>query len=61
MLFRAEELRVRRPDLGWARLLSSLEVEMVPGDHHSCITRHVAVLGSRLEARLQRARSVTTA
>jgi amino acid adenylation domain-containing protein len=53
-LFRAEELRVRQPDLGWARLLSDLEVEVIPGDHHTCVTRHVAAFASRLEARLQR-------
>ena len=54
-LFRAEELRAPRPDLGWAPLLPRLEIEVVPGDHHTCVTRHVAAFASRLEARLQRA------
>jgi amino acid adenylation domain-containing protein len=59
VLFRAEALRVRRPDLGWTPLLSRFEVEMVPGDHHTWVTRHVAAFASRLEARLQRAPSAT--
>jgi len=54
-LFRARELPAARPDLGWAPLLPGLEIEVVPGDHHSCVTRHVAAFASRLEARLQRA------
>jgi amino acid adenylation domain-containing protein len=53
-LFRAAELRARRPDLGWSPLLPRLEIEVVPGDHHSCVTRHVGAFASRLEARLQR-------
>ena len=54
-LFRAEQFPERRPDLGWARLLPRLELDVIPGDHHSCITRHVATLGARLEAVLHRA------
>jgi thioesterase domain-containing protein/acyl carrier protein len=53
-LFRAEECPARRPDLGWSRLLPRLEVGVVPGDHHTCITRHVATLGARLEDVLRR-------
>lgn len=53
-LFRAAELRASRPDLGWSPLLPRLEIEVVPGDHHSCVTRHVGAFASRLEARLQR-------
>jgi thioesterase domain-containing protein/acyl carrier protein len=53
-LFRAAELRATRPDLGWARLLPGLEIEVVPGDHHTCVTRHVGVFAQRLEARLRR-------
>ena len=55
-LFRAEELPAASPDLGWRMLLPQLEVEVVPGDHHTCVTRHVGAFASRLEARLQRAR-----
>ena len=53
-LFRAAELRASRPDLGWAPLLPGLEIEVVPGDHHTCVTRHVRVFARRLEARLRR-------
>jgi thioesterase domain-containing protein/acyl carrier protein len=53
-LFRAAELRATRPDLGWAPLLPGLEIEVVPGDHHTCVTRHVGVFAERLEARLRR-------
>ena len=54
-LFRAEEFPADRPDLGWARLLPHLEVGVIPGDHHTCITRHVAAFGARLEDVLHRA------
>ncbi|HZP38450.1 MAG TPA: AMP-binding protein [Methylomirabilota bacterium] len=53
-LFRAAELRATRPDLGWAPLLPKLEIEVVPGDHHTCVTRHVATFARRLEERLRR-------
>ena len=53
-LFRAAELRATRPDLGWASLLPGLEIEVVPGDHHTCVTRHVGTFAQRLEARLRR-------
>ena len=43
-LFRAEKLPAERPDLGWADLLPHLQIEVVPGDHHTCITRHVSAL-----------------
>ncbi len=54
-LFRAEELPARRPDLGWSSLLPRLEVVVVPGDHHTCITRHVAAFGARLDDVLRHA------
>src|SRR4029079_17637838 len=38
-LLRAAVLRATRPDLGWASLLPGLEIEVVPGDHHTCVTR----------------------
>jgi len=52
-LFRAEEQPTVRPDLGWSALLPQLEIEVVPGDHHTCVTRHVKAFASRLGARLQ--------
>lgn len=54
-LFRAEQFPAHRSDLGWASLLPRLEVGVIPGDHHTCITRHVAALGARLEDVLHRA------
>jgi amino acid adenylation domain-containing protein len=55
VLFRAEQLPAYRPDLGWSRLLSRLEVAVIPGDHHTCITRHVGAFGARLNEILRRA------
>jgi thioesterase domain-containing protein/acyl carrier protein len=55
ILFRAEQLPAYRPDLGWSRLLPRLEVAVIPGDHHTCITRHVADFGARLNEILRRA------
>jgi thioesterase domain-containing protein len=54
-LFRAEAFPAREPDLGWSALLPRLEVLVVPGDHHTCITRHVAAFAARLEEVLKRA------
>ena len=53
-LLRAEELPATRPDLGWTDLFPRLEIEVVPGDHLTCVTRHVGEFGERLEALLQR-------
>jgi amino acid adenylation domain-containing protein len=39
----------RRPDLGWRAIAPGLEIVEVPGDHVTCITRHVAVLAARLD------------
>lgn len=58
-LFRAEQFPADRPDLGWAKLLPRLEVGVIPGDHHTCITRHVAALGARLEEVLHRVDGVS--
>jgi thioesterase domain-containing protein len=54
-LFRAEELPARNPDLGWSSLLPRLEIVVVPGDHYTCITRHVAAFGARLDDVLRNA------
>ena len=55
VLFRAEQLAAYRPDLGWSKLLRRLEVAVIPGDHHTCITRHVAAFGACLNEILRRA------
>jgi amino acid adenylation domain-containing protein len=54
VLFLAEEFPAYRPDLGWSRLLPQLEVVIIPGDHHSCVTRHVGVFGAQVEEVLRR-------
>jgi amino acid adenylation domain-containing protein len=54
-LFRAEEFPARHPDLGWSKLLPQLEIVVVPGDHYTCITRHVAEFAARLDDVLRRA------
>jgi thioesterase domain-containing protein len=56
-LFRAEAFPAREPDLGWSALLPRLDVIIVPGDHHTCITRHVAVFAKRLDEVLRGAES----
>jgi amino acid adenylation domain-containing protein len=49
VLLRAESEPARRPDLGWRRLLPHVEVDVIPGEHLTCITRHVAAFAARLE------------
>jgi amino acid adenylation domain-containing protein len=55
VLFRAEQFPAPRPDLGWTSVLPQLEVVVIPGDHLTCITRHVATFGAHLNAILRRA------
>jgi thioesterase domain-containing protein len=55
VLFRAELYPAQRPDLGWSQHLPRLEVVVVPGDHHSCITRHVAAFAARMNEALSEA------
>ena len=50
VLFLAEELPASRTDFGWSRrLFPHLSVIVIPGDHHTCITRHVGAFAARLE------------
>jgi amino acid adenylation domain-containing protein len=58
VLFRAEQLPAFQPDLGWARLLPRFDVFVIPGDHHTCITRHVATFGARLNEVLRSTETV---
>jgi len=60
-LFRAEQWPADRPNLGWSRLLPLLEVAIIPGDHHTCVTRHVAAFAARIEETLQRAETTSAA
>ena len=59
VLFRAEHYLPHRPDLGWGKLLPRVDVGIVPGDHLTCITRHVAALGAHVEDALGRALTAT--
>jgi len=52
-LLRVEDATERRPELDWSRVLPRLEVVSLPGDHPTCITRHVAVFAARLEETLK--------
>ena len=53
LLLRAADDPAYRPDLGWARLIPHLEVDVIPGEHLTCITRHVAAFAARLEQALR--------
>jgi len=56
VLFRAQELHAHRTDLGWSRgALSHFKVIVIPGDHHTCIIRHVAAFAGRLEEEMRNA------
>ena len=49
-----EEFRTLRPDQlhGWASLADSSELQVIPGGHHSILTRHLPALAATLTARL---------
>ncbi|HKZ08709.1 MAG TPA: AMP-binding protein [Methylomirabilota bacterium] len=53
LLLRAADDAAYRPDLGWGRLIPHLEVDVIPGEHLTCITRHVAAFAARLEQALR--------
>jgi thioesterase domain-containing protein len=55
VLFRAEQFPAPRADLDWASVVPQLEGVASPGDHLTCITRHVASFGAHLNAILRRA------
>jgi thioesterase domain-containing protein/acyl carrier protein len=43
------------PTLGWSKVSSQVELHMVPGDHHTCLTSHLNVVADILRSRLKRA------
>lgn len=55
VLLRAGNDPAHQPDLGWARLLPRVEVGVIPGEHLTCITRHVDAFAIRLEEILKSA------
>jgi amino acid adenylation domain-containing protein len=52
-LVRGEAVPEPAADLAWSSLLPRLELVVVPGDHLTCVTRHVAGLGARLDELLR--------
>ena len=42
--------------LGWRKVSPRLELHQVPGDHHTCVTRHLDTVAEILRARLEQAR-----
>jgi hypothetical protein len=43
------------PTFGWGRVVPQIEVQEVPGDHISCVKRHVAVLADRMKTCIEKA------
>jgi hypothetical protein len=43
------------PTMGWGKVAPNLEVQMVPGDHVTCITRYVKTLADKMKVCLDQA------
>ena len=56
-LLRVEDAAIRPPELDWLRVLPRLQIVSIPGDHPTCITRHVAAFAARLEEVLKGTRT----
>jgi hypothetical protein len=41
------------PTMGWSRVASAIEVQMVPGGHLSCVSTHVKILATRMKTYLE--------
>ncbi len=54
-VLRSEAQLDLRPSLGWSGLATIVETHVIPGDHHTSITRHVAATGARIKACLDAA------
>jgi thioesterase domain-containing protein len=50
LVLRPEQTEDRRPDLGWSMVCARVDVRTVPGDHHSCLVRHVEATARQLRA-----------
>jgi thioesterase domain-containing protein len=47
-----EALRQRGdPTLGWGALVEHVDVVLVPGDHHTIVTRHIELIAREIQAR----------
>ena len=53
VVLRPESKRDIRPTLGWSAVNSAVEVYRIPGDHHTCITRHLQQTAATLKACLE--------
>jgi hypothetical protein len=42
-----------RPAMGWSRLIPDAQMIVVPGDHHTVITRHIDATAAQVRACLQ--------
>jgi hypothetical protein len=43
------------PTMGWSRVASAIEVQMVPGGHLTCVSTQVKVLADQMKACLDKA------
>jgi hypothetical protein len=56
VLLRTDSIQSRVPDdptLGWRHVTRNLEVRPIPGDHHTCLTKHVKTLAESLASYLR--------
>lgn len=42
------------PTLGWSKVSPQLDLHIIPGDHHTCLTGHLNVVAAILRSRLER-------
>jgi amino acid adenylation domain-containing protein len=54
-VLRSAETRDKNPDLGWSSIAEQVETFVIPGSHHTSITRHVATTGACIKACLEAA------
>ena len=50
---RARDLVDPRPEMGWSRYATSVEVHVLPGDHRTLVSRHVGELAQTLRAAIR--------
>ena len=50
---RARDLVDPRPEIGWSRFATSVEVHVLPGDHRTLVTRHVGELAQTLKGAIR--------
>ncbi|HTS21513.1 MAG TPA: amino acid adenylation domain-containing protein [Casimicrobiaceae bacterium] len=54
-VFRSQSTKDLRPNLGWSSIGERVETQIIPGDHHSSITRHVVETAARIRASIDAA------